>query len=50
LKEFNPSIYWAAGTLRMPNIETVQAIVTKRIADVKTLSGKQMSRLKKYKL
>ena len=44
LKDFNPHIDWAAGTLRFSEMETIQAIVFKRIADVKHLSGKQMSR------
>jgi hypothetical protein len=34
-----------AGTLRFSEMETVQAITTQRIADVKHVSGKQMSRL-----
>ena len=45
LKEFYPQIDWTAGTLRMSDIEIVQAIITKRIADVKHLSGKQMPNL-----
>ncbi len=45
LKDFNPHIDWTAGTLRFNDMETVQAIVTKQKADVKHLSGKQMSRL-----
>jgi hypothetical protein len=50
LKEFNPQIDWTAGTLRISDNETIQAIITKRIADVKHLSGKQMSRLLKKKI
>jgi hypothetical protein len=49
LKNFNPHIDWTAGTLRFNDMKTVQAIVTKRKADVKHLSGKQMSRLLKKK-
>ena len=45
----NPHIDWAAGTLRFSEMETIQAIVSKRSADVKHLSGKQMSRLLKNK-
>jgi hypothetical protein len=45
LKNFNPHIDWTAGTLRFNDMETAQTIVTKRKADVKRLSGKQMSRL-----
>jgi hypothetical protein len=30
LKDFNPHIDWTAGTLRFSDMETVQAIVTKR--------------------
>ncbi len=40
LKEFNPQIDWTAGTLRISDNETVQAIIAKRIADIKHLSGK----------
>jgi hypothetical protein len=47
LKDFNPHIDWAAGTIRFSEMETIQAIVSKRSADVKHLSGKQMSRLLK---
>ena len=50
LKDFNPHINWTAGTLRFNDMEIVQAIVTKRKADVKHLSGKQMSRLLKKKI
>jgi hypothetical protein len=45
LKDFNPHIDWTVGTLRFSKLETVQAIISKRIADVKALSGKQMPRL-----
>jgi hypothetical protein len=45
LKEFNPHIDWTAGTLRISDNETIQAIITKRMADVKHLSGEKMSRL-----
>jgi hypothetical protein len=45
LKYFIPHIDWTAGTLDFNDMETVQAIVTKRKADVKHLCGKQMSRL-----
>ncbi len=41
LKEYNPHIDWTYGTLRFSDTETVQAIITKRTADVKHLSGKQ---------
>jgi hypothetical protein len=47
LKDFNPHIDWTAGTLRFNDMETVQAIDSKRKVDVKHLSGKQMSRLLK---
>jgi predicted aspartyl protease len=40
LKEFNPQIDWASGTLRISDNKTVQAIITTRIADVKHSSGK----------
>ena len=50
LKEFNPQIDWTDGTLRISDNETVQAIITKRIADIKHLSGKQMPRLLKKKI
>jgi hypothetical protein len=50
LKDFNPHIDWAAATLRFSEMETIQAIVSKRIADVKHLSGKQMSRLLKKEI
>ena len=50
LKDFNPHINWAAGTLRFSEMETIQDIVSKRIADVKHLSGKQMSRLLKKEI
>ena len=49
LKDFNPHIDWTTGTLHFKDMDTVQAIVTKRKADVKHLSGKQMSRLLKKK-
>ncbi len=42
LKEFNLQIDWTAGTLRISEIKTVQAIIIKRIADVKHISEKQM--------
>ena len=42
LRDFNPHNDWAAGTLRFPEMETIQAIVSKRTADIKHLSGKQM--------
>ena len=47
LKEFNPQIDWTMGTLRFSDMETVQAIISKRVADAKHLSGKQMARLLK---
>jgi hypothetical protein len=47
LKEFNPQIDWSTGTLRFSDMETVQAIISKRVADAKHLSGKQMARLLK---
>ena len=47
LKDFNPHIDWAAGTLHFFEIETIQAIVSKRTADVKHISGKQMPRFLK---
>jgi hypothetical protein len=50
LKDFNPHIDWAAGTLRFSEMEIMQAIVSKQIAGVKHLSGKQISRLLKTKL
>jgi hypothetical protein len=50
LKDFNPHIDWTMGTLSFNDTETVQAIVTKRKADVKHLSGKQMSRLLKKEI
>ncbi len=40
LKEFNPQIDWTTGTLRFSDMETVQAIVSKRVADAKHISGK----------
>ena len=40
LKDFNPHIDWTAGALRFNDMETVHAIVTKRKADVKHLTGK----------
>jgi hypothetical protein len=50
LKDFNPHIDWAAGTLHFSEIEAIQATVSKRIADVKHLSVRQMSRLLKIKI
>jgi hypothetical protein len=50
LEDFNPHIDWTAGTLRFNDMETVHAIGTKRKADVKHLSGKQMSRLLKKEI
>ena len=50
LKEYTPRIDWTSGTLRFTDMETVQAIMTKRTADVKHLSGKQMSRLLKTRV
>jgi hypothetical protein len=47
LKDFNPHIDWTAGKLCILDNETIQAIITKRMADVKHLSGTQMSRLLK---
>ena len=47
LKEFNPQIDWTMDTLRFSGMETVQAIISKRVADAKHLSGKQMARLLK---
>jgi hypothetical protein len=41
LKDLNPHIDWTAGTLHSFEMETVQAIIAKRIADVKQLSGKK---------
>ena len=49
LKGFNPRIDWTAITLRISDNETVRSIITKRMADVKHLSIKQRSRLKKKK-
>jgi len=45
LKDFSPHIDRAVGSLSFNEMETIQAIVSKRLADVKHLSGKQMSRL-----
>ena len=45
LKDFNPQIDWTTGTLRFSDMETVQAIISKRVVDAKHLSGKQMARL-----
>ena len=39
LKEFNPQIDWTMGTLRFSDMETVQAIIPKRVADAKHLSA-----------
>jgi hypothetical protein len=50
LKEFNPQIDWSTGTLRFSDMETVQAIISKRVADAKHLSGKQMARLLKKEI
>ncbi len=47
LNDFSPHIDWTAGTLRFSDMETVQGIITKDIADVKHLCGKQISRLLK---
>jgi hypothetical protein len=47
LKEINPSINWVAGTLSIANEEAIQAIISKRVPDVKHLSAKQMARLLK---
>ena len=47
LKDFNRQIDWTTGTLRFSDIETVQAIISKRVDDAKHLSGKQMARLLK---
>ncbi len=33
LKDFNPQLDWTTGTLRFSNMETVQAIMSKRITD-----------------
>jgi hypothetical protein len=49
LKDFNPQIDWTTGTLRFSDMESVQAIIAKRITDTKHLSGKQMARLLKKK-
>ncbi len=38
------------GTLRFYDMETVQAIISKRVADAKHLSGKQMARLLKKEI
>ena len=45
LKDYNPVIDWSTGILKMKDHDSVQAIVTKRTADVKILSAKQMFRL-----
>jgi hypothetical protein len=50
LKDFNPQIDRTAGTLRFSDMETVQAIISKRVAYDKHLSGKQMARLLKKKI
>jgi hypothetical protein len=50
LKEFNPQIDWSTGTLHFSDMETVQAIVSKRVADATHLSGKQMARLLKKEI
>ena len=47
LKDFNTQIDWTTGTLRFSVMETVQAVISKRVADAKHLSGKQMARLMK---
>jgi hypothetical protein len=50
LKDFNPKIDWTTGTLRFSGMETVQAIISKRVADARHLSGKQMARLLKKEI
>jgi hypothetical protein len=50
LKDFNSRIDCTSGTLRFSEMETIQAIVSKRAADVKHLSGKQMSQLLKKEI
>ncbi len=50
LKEFNPHVDWTACILRISDNETIQGIITKRMADVNHLSGKQMSRLYKKEI
>jgi hypothetical protein len=47
LKDFSPHIDWTTGILRFSDIETVQAIISKRFAGAKHLSGRQMARLLK---
>ncbi len=47
LKEFNPQIDWSTDTLRFSDMETVQSIISKRVADGIHQSGKQMARLLK---
>jgi hypothetical protein len=50
LKNFNPQIDWMTGALCFSHMETVQAIISKRVADAKHLSGKQMARLFKKEI
>jgi hypothetical protein len=50
LKDFNPQIDWTTGTLRFSDMETVQTIISKRVADAKHLSGKQMAQLLKKEI
>ena len=48
LKQYNPSISWADGTLTMPGTqETIQAMIEKRKAEVTLVSAKVMTRLLK---
>ena len=49
LKDFNPRIDWTTGTLRFSDMEAVH-IISKRVADAKHLSGKQMARLLKKEI
>ena len=48
--DINPHIDWVTDKLRFSEMETIQAIVSKRSADVKHISGKQMSRLLKKEI
>jgi hypothetical protein len=50
LRNFNPQIDWTTGTLRFSDMETVQAIISKKVADAKHFSGKQMARLLKKEI
>jgi hypothetical protein len=50
LKDFNPQIDLTMGTLCFSDMEIVQAIISKRVADTKHLSGKQMARLLKKEI